>query len=164
MKNFRITDGDLDLGQSQRVDLVTGRDKLIQDLVLWLLEPLGTGYSTPGFGSLLNSIVTMGTQGRREGRFIGQEFTESLAVEVEAEIDRVLSLYQQDQVQKIRSARAEGRLYLYSRREILDSINEIVSTRDGDRAIISVNINTGANQDFSLLAQADTEEVQIAAS
>jgi hypothetical protein len=164
MKNFRITDGDLDLGQSKRADLVTGRDKLIQDLVLWLLEPLGTGYSTPGFGSLLNSIVTVGTRSRREGRFIGQEFTEDLAVEVEAEIDRVLSLYQQNQVQNIRAARIAGRLYLYSKTEILDSINGITSSRDGDRAIINVDISTGANKDITLLTQADTEEVQIAAS
>lgn len=163
MKNFRITDGDLDIQTSKRVDLVTGRDKLAQDLTLWLLEPIGTGFSTPGFGSTLNSVVTRDTRGRREGRYIGQPYTEDALVEVEAEVDRVLNLYQQDQVQKVRQARSEGRLYLYSKREILDSVDEISSQRDNDIAHVTVKITTGANQDLALLAQVDTEEVQIAA-
>jgi len=164
VKNFRITDGDLDLSHSNRVDMVLGRDKLTQDLTLWLLEPLGTGYATPGFGSTLNTVVSRDTRGRREGRFIGQEYTEDVAVEIETEVDRVLNLYQQDQVQKIRQAKAEGRLYLYSKREILNSIDSITSNQDRDTAVIKVDITTGANQELDLLAQVDTEEVQISAS
>ena len=144
--------------------MVQGRDKLAQDLTLWLLEPLGTGYSTPAFGSTLNSVVTRDARGRQEGRFIGQAPIDSLVVEVEAEIDRVLNLYQQDQVQKIRQAKSEGRLYLYSKREILNSIDDISSRTDRDVAIVSVGITTGANQDLDLLAQVDTDEVQIAAT
>lgn len=161
MKNFRITDGDLDLAHSQRVDMVLGRDKLGQDLTLWLLEPIGTGFATPGFGSTLNSI-TIGANGRREGRFIGRKFAAGMVVEIEAEIDRVLSLYQQNQVQKIRQARSEGRLYLYRRQEILDSIDSIQGVRDGEVAHVVIDITTGSGN-LDLLAQIDEEEVSIAA-
>lgn len=162
MKNFRVFDGDLAINHSLKVDMVTGRDKLAQDLTLWLLEPLGTGFATPSFGSTLNTYVSRDSVGRRESRFIGKTYTNDIAVEIEAEIDRVLNLYQQDQIQKVRKARSDGRLYLYSKQEVLDSIDDISSTRDGDAAHISVKITTGANQDLTLLAEADTEEVQIA--
>lgn len=164
MKNFRITDGDLDLAHSKRVDMVQGRDKLVQDLTLWLLEPLGIGYATPAFGSTLNSTITPEESGREESRFIGQAPIEDLIAEVESEVDRVLNLYQQDQVQKIRQARAEGSLFLYSKREILNSINDIKTRAVGDVAFINVGMTTGANRELTLLAQVDTEEVQIAAS
>ena len=142
--------------------MVRGRDKLVQDLTLWLLEPLGTGFMTPGFGSTLNTVVARDSRGRQQGRFIGRPFNERVAAEVESEVDRVLNLYQQDQVQKIRSAQLQGRLYLYSKKEILNSIDDINTTIDNDRAIVQAAITTGANQDLTLLAEVDTEEASIA--
>lgn len=164
MKNFRVTDGDLDINQAKRVDAVQGRDKLVQDLTLWLLEPLGIGFTTPGFGSLLNSIVERDAQGRQEGAFVGKPLDDRIQADVEAEVDRILNLYQQDQVQKIRSAQVEGRLYLYSRKEILDSIDSVQSSRIDDRAIVKATLTTGANQAVTLMADVDGEESNVAPS
>lgn len=143
--------------------MVQGRDKLVQDLTLWLLEPLGIGFTTPNFGSLLNS-VDRGPNGRRAGHFIGRGLTEERAAEVESEVDRILNLYQQDQIQKIRRAQIEGRLYLYRRAEILDAVDEVASRIDRDRAIIRASITSGANSDITLTTLVDTEEADVAAS
>lgn len=166
MKNFRVTDGDLDINKSNRVDMVQGRDKLVQDLTLWLLEPLGIGFTTPNFGALLNYIdlVTVGPRRRQEGHFIGKGLTEQRAAEVESEVDRILNLYQSNQIEKIRRAQIEGRLYLFRRAEILDSIDQVASRIDRDRMIIKASLTSGANSDITLLARIDTEEAEIAAS
>src|SRR5438105_4488925 len=127
MKSFEISDGDLSISKSKRVNLVQGREKLIQDLTLWLLEPLGIGFTTPSFGSTLNTVAPRDDVGRGQGRFVGRSFTEDRALEVEAEIDRILHLYQQNQIQRIKNAQAQGTLYTFSRKEILDSIDSLTS-------------------------------------
>ncbi len=53
---MRVVDGDIQLGVGQRLDFVYGKNKLLQDLSLWLMEPLGTGFTTPNFGSRLDSM------------------------------------------------------------------------------------------------------------
>jgi hypothetical protein len=162
MRNFRVTDGDLDITTSRRADMVMGRDKLVQDLTLWLLEPLGTGFTTPGFGSTLNTVVARDSVGRQQGRFIGRSMNDQMVADVEAEIDRILSLYQQNQIQTIRQAQIQGRLYLYSRQEILNSIDNITTTIDLDRVIVRAAITTGANQELTFLAQVDENGSDIA--
>ena len=160
MKNWRVTDGDIEVGKSHRVDMVQGRDKLVQDLSLWLLEPLGIGFTTPNFGSLLNT-TEQGTTGRRSGHFVGHILDQQRAAEVESEVDRILNLYQQDQIQKIKQAQLEGRLYLYRRSEILDSIDQVASAIDGDSITVRASITSGANQDITLLINANTEEATV---
>jgi len=162
VKNFRVTDGDLDINKGSRVDMVQGRDKLVQDLTLWLLEPLGIGYTTPNFGALLNYVDV--NRGRASSHFIGHVLDGQREAEVEAEVDRILNLYQQDQVQKIRRAQIEGRLYLYRTSEILDSIQEVASRTDKDRMIVKAAITSGAGQDITLLANVDTEEADVSVS
>lgn len=164
MKNFRVSDGDLDISRANRVDMVQGRDKLVQDLTLWLLEPLGIGFTTPNFGALLNYVDRVGVRRRQEGHFIGRGLDEQRAAEVESEVDRILNLYQQNQIEKIRQAQLQGRLYLYRRAEILDSIDQVASRIDRDRMIVRAAITSGANSDITLMSLIDSEEADIAAS
>lgn len=162
MQNFQLTDGDLNITKSKRVSMVTGRDKLVQDLTLWLMEPLGAGYMTPGFGSTLNTFTDRDEQNRQQGAFVGRYFTEQLAAEIIAEIDRVLNLYQQNQIQKIHTAQVRGTLYLYTLSEILNSIDDIEGSQDTDVANIQVTLTTGANSQITFMAQVGTDQTMIA--
>lgn len=157
MKSFRVVDGDMEIGASRRASVVIGTPKLIQDLSMWLLEPFGTGFTTPSFGSLLNSYVARDSAGRLQGAFVGRQSATQMQAEVEAEVDRVLNLYQQAQIQKIRQAQIDGRLYLYTRAEILDAINSVTSSTDADRAIVRASISTGNGNTLALLADMDEE-------
>ncbi len=80
MKSLKVRDGDFVLATNHRVEFAYGKDKLLQDLKLWLLEPLGIGYTSRSFGSTLESLV-------------GENSPEQHRIQVVSEIQRVLGLY-----------------------------------------------------------------------
>lgn len=142
MRSFRVENGDLALSPGRIVDFVQGQNKLVQDLTLWLLEPYGIGYTTPAFGSLLLSMI-------------GTAFGEGQLADVESEVNRILELYQANQFQRIKAARDNGKLYLYTKREILNQIGQITSTQLLDHAQIQVGIKTASGQDTQIAAILD---------
>jgi phage baseplate assembly protein W len=148
VRNLAVKNGDIVLGSNQQAVVVTGQDKLSQDLRLWLLEPIGTGFMTPSFGSVLMSLV-------------GQADPDDQADDVRAEVERVLGNYQQNQVESIRQAAAEGRLNLYSRREVLNAINGISITVDGDTIVAVARIVTGADRSLSLPVSVAPDGVSV---
>lgn len=146
MRCFRVEDGDLKISHSGRLDMVSGQDKLVQDLTHWLLEPLGIGFTTPGFGSTL----TMQDPDVGASLYVGRTIDDQALAEIEFEISRVLNLYQQHQMQRIRKARSEGTLARFSRGEILDSIDNIRVTTDVDSVVITIDMTTGSGQTLSM--------------
>src|SRR5579871_2229912 len=98
MKSFRVKDGDISLTLGDQAEAVYGGDKLQQDLKLWLMEPYGTGFTTPLFGSNL-------------GEMIGEINSDYMKSKVVAEVQRILGLYQKSQLQKIQLAQKNGLLY-----------------------------------------------------
>ena len=149
MRSFQIINGDLALGPSNRLQMVEGKDKLVQDLRLWLQEPHGAGFLTPGFGSRL-------------GDLIGDIDPEEHLREVEDEIERVLRNYQQNQMQRIQDAREFGLLRLFSRREILSEIHEIEATATYDRIVVDVRVSVLADdQDITLTLGLSEEGISV---
>lgn len=159
MRNFKLSNGDLVLGRSNRLEIVFDLDKLIQDLKCWLLEPFGTGFLTPNFGSFLDYSGPQGIVGRP----IGSE-TE---MELKAEIDRILSLYQAAQQEKIKLARYNNNLNNFSRKEILNRVKNIdirVSDYRNDTYIVDITLETASGVEINLNAIAGEEGVTIASS
>lgn len=159
MKNFRITNGDLVLGVNGRLDMVRGSDKLGQDLTLWTLEPIGIGFTTPSFGSILDSY-----DGEGSHRFIGHNIDEAIVSRIKAEVERIVGLYQQNQMEGVKLAQMNGELSLYQRSEILNeiiSIRAFVSDRDPTAVGVEVKIRTAAGDTVSLFTQIDDEGVRI---
>lgn len=134
MKTLALADGDLVVGLSRRAQFVAGKDKLIQDLKLWLAEPLGWGPTTPNFGSLLDS-------------YVGNADPQTAAVRIEAEVRRVLGLYQTFQFQRLRQAKERGTLSYWNRSGILAGIKDVTSEVLYDRVIIVVTIQTMSNNE-----------------
>ena len=159
MRNFKLSNGDLVLGKSNRLEIVSDEDKLIQDLKCWLLEPYGTGFMTPNFGSFLEYPGPRGIVGRQIG-------TQTEA-ELSSEIDRILSLYQAAQQEKIKLARYNNNLNIFSRREILNRIKDIVISINGTRIDaynVKITIETASGSELSMSATTGTEGVSIASS
>lgn len=159
MRNFKLFNGDLALGRSNRIDTVAGHQKLLQDLRCWLLEPYGAGFMTPNFGSFLTESSSRG--------FIGKPIGAETKAELLSEIQRILTLYQAAQQEKIKLAKINNTLNLYSRKEILNrivdvEINDLVPTYDGYSVKIILETADGAN--LSVDAILGTEGVIIAAS
>lgn len=154
MRNFKLSDGDLVLGQSNRLETVSDFDKLIQDLKCWLMEPYGTGFMTPNFGSFLNNMI-------------GRPMNSETEMDIRAEIDRILSMYQAAQQEKIKLARYKNTLNVFSRKEILNKIKNITMQIDGTRRDaykVSVVIENASSNELALNASINEEGVTVASS
>jgi len=157
MKNLQISKGDFVLNKNRHVKLVKSTDKLIQDLTLFLLEPLGIGYTTPGFGSTLNHMESGGS------RFIGRWMNQAFVSEIQSEVDRVLNLYQQTQIEKIKAASMRGFLNHYTKGEILNSIDAIQATMGQipTTVLVNIRISTGIGKSVTFLIENNETQTQI---
>lgn len=126
METLAISDGDLVI-KGSNISKISGRSKLIQDLRLWLSEPIGTGFLTPNFGSTLRSTI-----GENNG-----DVARSL---VKDEVVRVLTLYQTDQARRLREARKQGTLDQWSKDEILARILDVSVSQRVDRLSVEISI------------------------
>lgn len=150
MKSLRIQNGDVVLGAGNRAAFVTGKDKLIQDLKLWLMEPLGIGWLTPNFGSTLSELIGEGT-------------ADELADDIADEIRRILGLYQQWQIQRISEARTGGTLGYFAKSEILDTVESVETVADGDSVRARITITTlGRDEPLSVDVAVSTEGIRVA--
>lgn len=157
MRNFKLVDGDLVLGRANRLETVSDDTKLLQDLKCWLLEPYGAGFMTPNFGSFIDFPG--------ENGLIGKPIDSETEMELTAEIERILSLYQASQQEKIKLARYENILNVFSRKEILNRVKEITVQLNANRPdsyIVKIVIETASGQELALTGITGTEGVQIA--
>jgi hypothetical protein len=148
LRSLRVKDGDIALDSSHRASFVVGDRKLLQDLALWLMEPLGVGLTTPDFGSQLWDLI-------------GSVNPSARAAEVEAEVSRILSLYQATQFARIKSARDNGTLYLFAPSEILNKIESVVATPVDDRVDVSVKIQTASGGQMTIPLTVSPEGVSV---
>ncbi len=152
MKCLRILDGDISFTTGRRAEFVYGKDKLLQDLKLWLMEPFGIGPTTPSFGTSLNEMI-------------GEDRADALVAKVRAEIQRVLSLYQAFQFERLRLAKKNGTLAYWSRQEILQEITDVRVNATLDRVEVVVSLTTmsqaGQNNAVSLPLAITTSGLQV---
>jgi phage baseplate assembly protein W len=128
MKTITVSNGDIQLNNG-KIQFSTGSDKLIQDMNRWLTEPLGTGWTTPGFGSLLPN-------------YIGQPQIAGQSSLIENEIVRVLQLYIGQQTLDLQSAQNSAQLSNWNRSEIIQSVYSINSQVQGNAVLVSVALQT----------------------
>jgi phage baseplate assembly protein W len=128
MKTIAVSNGDIQLN-SGKIQFVTGSNKLFQDLARWLQEPLGTGFTSPGFGSLLTSMVG-GTQ------------NSGTVTTITNEITRIIQLYQGQQTIELQQAQNVAQLSNWNKSEIIQNIVSVDVTIQNSSIIAAVTINT----------------------
>jgi len=136
MKTIAVSNGDIQLN-SGKLQFVTGHTKLVQDLQRWLVEPIGTGYTTPGFGSFLSS-------------YIGQSQASISTSTIENEILRVLQLYQGQQVLSLKAAQGAATLSNWNKSEIIQTIVSISTSVQATSIISNIVLTTLDNNTTSL--------------
>lgn len=150
MKTITVSNGDIQLNNG-KLQFSTGSDKLVQDLERWFKEPLGIGYTTPGFGSLLPGMV-------------GQAQTSNMTGSIESEILRLLQLYQGQQVIALQNAQNAAQLSLWNKNEIIQQIVSIEvqpSSLNGTEILANVVLTTLANNPINLTISANYNGVTI---
>jgi len=122
-----LEDGDLAV-RSSRAQLVSGQDKLKQDLDCWLKETYGSDRFHPLYGSVLD-------------QFVGGVINDNTAFFLKSEIIRVLTNFQ-----KLQLRRVQANPSLFSPQQLLDEIVSVITSANYDtvNAVISYNTATGA--------------------
>lgn len=149
--NFKIQRGDLVVGSGRMYERVAGLTKLQQDLELWLLEHIGSDPSTPTYGSSLDGGII---NGEPFPSYIGQLSTAGRVREIEAEVRRILELYQETQINKMQLEMAQFGKHTLAADEILATIDDIQSAAQGDLIIVRVRISTASAQQLSITVPA----------
>jgi len=148
MKTLQVTNGDLVLDNGGRLQFAQGNSKLLQDLALWLKEPYGTGFTTPSFGSFLTSLV-------------GGANTPVTLAKVQSEVQRVLTLYQSNQILRLQQAQSANELANWNKSEIISSINSIQVTPYQTAVNVYVSLTTLANTQTNVILSINTNGVQV---
>lgn len=123
--SLKVVNGDLSI-KGGRLEIVSGLDKLKQDLTLWLVEKYGDDRFHTNWGSILDN-------------FIGGVIQESTRVRVQTEILRVLQNYQQLQIQRFRDNPAR-----FSPQELLHSVQSVQVTITYDKVDALIRFTTVA--------------------
>jgi len=147
MKTIAVSNGDIQL-QGGKIQFATGSNKLAQDIERWLKEPLGTGYTTPNFGSLLQSMIG-GTQ------------SSSTVSTVTGEIQRVLQLYQGQQVINLQKSQNAAQLSNWTRSEVIQSIESVNVSLQYTSILANVSLLTIANTTVNINISIDNNGVSV---
>jgi hypothetical protein len=139
-----IQSGDFTLSGPGGLSTVSGRDKLIQDLRCWMLEQIGNDPMHPELGSALDGGVL--PDGTIIETTIGNIITKKAMLDLENEVRRVISQYQQQQLSKIRSEQMlYGGIYHLDPGEILLGIADVEVTQTGATLVARITIRTAEN-------------------
>lgn len=138
-RSFALVNGDLAIGPGRAFQVLGGRDKLLQDLKLWILERIGSDPATPTYGSRLDG----GTENNAPvDSVIGQIVSDEVLMGIRGEVIRLIENYQAMQYEKLR---AETIAYLgpttLEAGEIVDSINTIQTKAIGTTVLVQVSLN-----------------------
>lgn len=137
--NFRIAKGDL-VVSGRAYDRVDGSAKLMQDLMLQILERIGTDPSTPTYGSTLDGGVI---DGQPVDAFVGGPSTSARARGISAEVRRVLEQYQELQIQKMNLEMSlNNGKHTLSADQVLESIDSIETSLVADMIVVRVGVST----------------------
>jgi phage baseplate assembly protein W len=114
-------------------ELVTGPDRIAQDLRMALGEPVGNDRFHPGYGSTLES-------------FVGRPGSEHTTFEVEQEVNRVVSVYAAVQRDRIARDTAAGVRSRYRTADVLASLDGVAVDRLGDVVSARLALRTADGQ------------------
>lgn len=142
MKSIRIANGDIVLGVGRGLSFVDGRQKLAQDLRLWIMEPYGTGPTTRTFGSVVHD-------------HIGETNPEEHRARIESEIRRVIELYIAHQRRRLNADRSAGTLSRWRKSEIVTGIQSLSAKVKDTSIVVKVSISTLSGTDLPLDLELD---------
>lgn len=139
-KSLAIVNGDLAIGPGRKFESVSGRDKLLQDLKLWVLEKIGTDPATPGYGSRLDGGIEDGTN---VPSFIGRIAQDQTVMEIRSEIIDLIIRFQAMQYDSIRAETIRyGGHNTMSADQVVSTIESVDIKFVGTMVIAQVKIGT----------------------
>lgn len=139
MESLALVQRDLVLTGGQYL-MVSGSDKIRQDLTLALREDYGSDPYHPYWGSVLQ-------------RFIGHPLTPEVQQLVQTEVRRVLRNYIAVQSDLIRADSASGARSRFDTSDVVQAVENIAVTITGDRIDIVLTLQTQSGQTVTIRRQ-----------
>lgn len=125
--SLAIVDGDL-VQEGSSLAIISGIDKLKQDLQIWVTERFGGDRFHPDMGSILQSMI-------------GGRVNATTQYRISTELARVLDNYQ-----KMQNVALKANPSLYSAAELLYAVDDISVDISYDTVKATVKIRSAANQ------------------
>lgn len=126
-----LLDGDLAISKSNGYEMVTGTQKVAQDVRGALLEPLGNDRFHPGWGSILRD-------------YVGLSLDPFLKQQVMSEVNRVTGNYAAVQRDRVTTDEISGSQTSYTTDEIIAAVTGVTLKERYDTLQFSVKIATVA--------------------
>lgn len=147
--SLHLRNGDLNPSGPGGLAQVTGSQKLVQDLRCALLTPIGTDPLHLDFGSTLDGGT--GPDGSIIPSAIGSVIDTNTILYIESEIRRVLTGYQEQQVNRLLADQATlGGKNTFAQGEILYSIDNVNVQQIGDVVVASAALTTSDGDSITL--------------
>jgi phage baseplate assembly protein W len=147
MKTITVSNGDIQLNNG-KIQFSYGSDKLVQDIQRWFTEPIGTGFTTPGFGSFLPGMI-------------GTNETNTTVSTVTNEIYRLLQLYQGQQVIYLQKAQSTGQLSYWNKNEIIQSIQSVNVSLQNTTVLANISLLTLSNNILNINLSINNNGVNV---
>jgi hypothetical protein len=145
--SLRILNGDLAKGYDNSIDTVWGSDKVIQDLMCWIRQPIGTDPMNPELGT----FIEIGEAGQTfviNNQMV--DLPSDFSQMVLSEIRRVISAYQLDQGTRARDEIAQfGRVVTFQDDEIIGNFT-VNYTENYDTLYVTISIDTITGESYTL--------------
>ena len=153
-KSFELANGDLQLGSGRSYNIVSGEQKLLQDLRLWVTEQVGTDNLIGGtYGSALDGGVI---NGEVQESYIGRTGNFSTLGEIRIIVLNLVQQYQQMQFTKMQN---EALLYnganTLDADEVIDSIESVQLAQVGTTVLVQVILTTLGGSSIKLTLPLD---------
>ena len=146
-KSLQLVNGDLFIS-NRSLQTIRGKDKLFQDLSLWLRERIGTDPMTPTYGSTLDGGIV---DNENVPSFIGRTINPFVAGQIQSEVYNNIIKYQKAQLQKIKN---ESSIYQGKNTldpdEVINTIDSIKTSNIGTTVVVRVVLTTLSNQQINL--------------
>ena len=136
--SFQISNGDLNPFGPGGYATVTGTQKLLQDLRIWILTPRGSDPLHLDYGSTLDGGTVGGTVVQSN---IGTMIDKTRLLALESEVRRVIYAYQQQQMDRLYTdQQALDGKNTFSPGEILYDLQNVQVSQIGDVVVLAVSI------------------------
>lgn len=139
-KSLAVINGDLVIGPGRSYQIVSGKDKLKQDLKLWVLERIGSDPLLPDYGSLFDGGIV---NGQTQESYIGNVANPQVLSELRALTIKLVNNYQTMQYNKMQDEAVlyQGKNTLDSD-EVIDKLTAVNVVQSGTTILIQVVIST----------------------
>lgn len=136
MKTLALSHGDLVIGSSG-LQMISGANKIRQDIALALGEEYGNDSYHPQWGSVLL-------------QYIGQPVTPDTDLLVQSEVNRILQQYMANQQAMLNQAATNNRATTMTTADVIKSVDSVTVSAQYDTIQVAIQLTTMAGQTLNL--------------